>query len=323
LTPEDLVSPFLGQIIQFAEKISEANITIIKDAVVYHRDKEIEYHLQVILPNEGSRREGLAEKIQSIFTGPLIIEKAISYTAVIIPNSYDLSAKKIVNLEKGKFTLDVGKLMREGNFDIATLKIKVAVSDEILFALVQPVKSAIGILENARIRFRLELTLDYASAWYKKYNRFEIRDIEYYEHVTILPATIGEVLPAQFYARLMAASRAYQTGNPNAVKFFSILNNNFLLFEDEKYYSKILGTLTTEKDTFEIVEAIPKMQSHELISGGPTLILPGSMKFRIRTSIRGEEVAKQSKAFVDITKLKAIFAEMIALTNMQTKHMQF
>ena len=319
----DSVTPFIEPLSTVIGKFLEAEISVHKSILINHKEKQIEYDIQIILTNEASKREGLAAKIQSYFKEPFKMEGVLSFNALLVPTHYDLVEKNITSLNQGKFQFDIGRLIREVKFDIASLKIIARMPDNVLEQLVIPTKSSSGIHEGNKIKARLEVSLDYGSAWYKKYDRFEVRDIEYFHTISISPATIGEVIPREFYNKMMAAARAYPVSNKKVNEFFSILSKNFLLFESEQYYGKVFNTVTVDSDSFEVVDVTPKMQQREVIAGGPQVLLPGSYRIRFRTRIEGNEIVKRTHAYIDIDKLKAIFSEMIALTNLQTKHLTF
>jgi hypothetical protein len=298
LTFIDPVTPFLEPLSEVVKRLLDAEVTVGRSVLINYKEQQIEYNLNIGLGSDASRRERLAEKIQSYFKEPFKMERVLSFGDIIVPTDFDLKERGIVKLERGKLELNIGKLIREEKFDIASLKIVASLPDDVLASLVVPTKSSSGTGDGSKLKARLEVSLDYASAWYNKYDRFEVRDIEYYHTIAVAPATIGEVLPRDFYNKMMAAARAYQTGDKKALEFFATVNRNFLLFESDKYYAKILGVISTDNEDFEVVDVVPKMQHLDLLPGGPQLL-------------------------IDINKLKSVFGEMIALSNMQTRSLNF
>jgi hypothetical protein len=81
--------------------------------IINHKEKQMEYSLHFIMPNEGSKREGLVSKIQSYFKDPFVMEDVLDFNTILSPTNYDLKEKNIAlfDAQSKKFQLDIGKLM--------------------------------------------------------------------------------------------------------------------------------------------------------------------------------------------------------------------
>lgn len=319
----DPVTPFIEPISTLIDRLTKSDISLHKNITINYRDHQILYDLQLVLGDDLSRREKMAEKFSSHFKESFKMERVIDFHSLLVPSDQNLTAEGVAKLSDGKFELDIGRLIREYRFDIASLRITSKIPDNVLAHWIGVTRSSTGIREGNRIKGRMELSIDYGTAWYGKYDRFEVKDVEYDHTIIINPSTIGEIIPRDFYAKIMAAARAYHVGNANGLKFFSSLDSNFLLFEDDRYYDRIMDTVSVDSDGFEILGVTPKMSRRDILPGGPQILLPGSYRIRFKGGVEGKDVVKKSIFFVDIDKLKTIFADFISLTNMQIRGLRF
>jgi hypothetical protein len=214
----DPVTPFIEPISTLFQKLAEAEIAVHKNVLINHKEKQIEYEFQLVLSNDASRRESLAKKVQSYFKESFKMDRVQHFYSILSPDNHNLLDKGIASLKDGRFQLDVGKLIRDLTFDVASIRLTAIVPDEVLQHLVVATKSSSGIAQGNKIKGRMEVFLDYGSAWHKKYDRFEVRDIEYHHTILISLSTI-EVIPRDFYKKMMSAARAYQVGNKDATLF--------------------------------------------------------------------------------------------------------
>ena len=320
----DPVSAYIEPVSTLIQKLVELNISVQRDMIINYKERQMEYYLHFTMPNEGSKRQDFAAKIQSHFKDPFVMEGVLDFYTALSPTHYDLKENNIASLDGDakKFRLDIGRLMRDYKFDVASLRIIAEISELILGHWITPTESSSGKREGTKIKARLEVTIDYGSAWHNKYDRFEVRDIEYHHTINIHPSTIGDVIPPDFYNRIMKAARASQIGNKNAIQFFEILNRNFLHFEKDNYRHRVFDTVSTFPDSFEVIEVIPTMDYYKFSDDVPQILLPGSYRVRFRTTIDGKKIVNKCTVYIDIDKLKDIFRELISLTNSGTKNLK-
>jgi hypothetical protein len=164
----------LGPLYELTKKLLEVKISVNKNITIDYQRKQIQYDVHIILESDQTKRTNFAKVVQSYFKEPLRFENVLDHSWTIVPNaSSSLEEPGLVILQGNRLSIDFGKLIKEVNFDIFSIRITCSTSQDFLGHFIIPTEASTGKGENNRIKTHLEVSLDYLSSWLKFYDRFE------------------------------------------------------------------------------------------------------------------------------------------------------
>lgn len=310
----DLISAVLGASAAVIKALVDSKLITIKGATVYHKYSEIEYRFDIKIVSEHSRSDGIIRTIQSYMQKPVEFNEVVEILGYGLPHNENLEEFGIIRVDGAKAIVDFALMLQAVKSDLVVLMIRTKFPEELKRKLV-----ALHIGQNAThhdsdyVETTIDISLDYADLWYKTFDSFIVRDIEFSFNLNIALKTIEELIPSDFKKRIRSAAKAIATGNQKAAEFLKIMNDNFLTFEREDRVSELIQTVSVEpKRNFDLKSIIPTMQSCEISGVGHPIILPGSMKILLACRLEGRQIALNGTARIDLRKFKNILGHIIS-----------
>lgn len=321
----DLFSDVLGGAVPLIQTLLNSKLIVAKGATVYHKYSEIEYRFDIKIGSESSRADGIIRTLQSFLQKPVEFDNVIEILGYGLPHNENLKELDIITIKDDKATIDFAKLLRTVKSDLVVLTIRTIFPEELRRKLVTARISQNSTYHNGDyIEASLDISLDYADMWYKTFDSFTVREIEFSFNLNIVLKTIEPLIPSDLKKRIRSAAKAVTSGNQKAAEFLKIMNDNFLTFEQEERVSELIQSISVEpKQYFEVTSIIPRMQSCEIAGVRYPVILPGSMNMFLSCRLEGRQVALHGTLRLDLHKFNNVLSHIISDIQKQTHELKF
>jgi len=248
----------------------------------------------------------------------LEFEDVIEIHGIGLTNNENLEELGIITINGTNASVDFGKILQlKSNLVILKVRKKLnpAIQKYILSIHIDKNPEHKGELTSASI----EAALDYANLWYKDFDQFNVRDIEFSFNLNIdLPTIVNELSTIQ-RRKIINAGKELTHGKKDAITYMKIFSENFLKFESDELLPDLIECVSLKPaENFKIKQIIPKMQSAEIAGVSTSVILPGSLKILLGCRLEGKDVVLKGKITVDLGKFKKVLRKIMTMIEKQS-----
>ena len=310
----------LGAAVPIIKQLLDSKLVVAKGATIYHKYSEIEYRFHITIGSENSRAGSIIKTLQSYLQKPVEFDNVIEISGYGLPHNENLKELEIIKINEHKATIDFATLLRTIKSELVILMIRMVLPQELTQKL-----TTMRISKNLDhygdyIEASLDVALDYADLWYKTFDSFTVRDIQFTFNLYITISIIEDLLPSDFKRNVRNAAIAATSGNQRAAEFLKKLNDNFLTFEDENRLPALVECISVEPaEYFEITSVIPRMQSCEILGIRYPIVLPGSMKILLLCNLEGRQTALHGILKLDLRKFIGVLSHIISEIKKQSR----
>jgi hypothetical protein len=307
----------------FLQKLLDLGIVVHKGATIYHKDSEIEYQLHINFGSITTRMQSITHHIQSYIVNKSEFDEVIDVWGYGLQNNENLKELQIIQISGSIATIDFGRIMKEIKSDLVIITIRKNLSSELLQKLlINHINQNPLHTGDKYSSADIEVALDYANLWYKSFDQFTIRNIEFYFDLEINLQTIISTIPKSQKDRIIQVGKSLLSGNKDAISFMRIMSDNFLSFQKEPIVNALKETVILEpQNNFQLLSVIPKMKTYEFAKFGHPVVLPGSMRINVACRIEGKDIVLKGKLGVDFSKFKKILISIMNQIEKESKNL--
>ena len=269
-----------------------------------------------------SRFNQIIKPLKNFLIKPLEFNNVIEIYGYSLTGNSKFDNLGIITVEGTKATVDFKKILEiDSNLVILTVRTKInpEIPKHLISTHIDKTPENIDEISSSQI----EVALDYANLWYKDFDHFNVRDIEFYFNLLVDLHTIVQELSTLQQRKIIKASKLLTQGNRDAITYMKIFSENFLKFESDAFQSDLMDCIYVEPTTsFTIKSVIPKMQSAEIAGVSQSVVLPGSMKILLECRLEGRDIVLKGKIHVDLKKFKKILKKIMNSIEQQTSSLK-
>ena len=324
---EPVVDPLLSTLGKVAYdgilKLTDTKIITNRGLTFYHRDCELEFFFLFSLGKTRTKLNTILQKVGIIKEKLLTFENVISIHGHGMECNEDLVILGVILSSNNTAKIDLGKFSRDIKSNTVTIKIRVRANDQLKQTLVSQRIEKTSQHTGRSIETHIEIALDYADLWYKIFDQYVVRDIDFIFTLNVDIQTILDQIPKKQAKKIVKAAESAVSGNADAIKFLQIMTNKFLLFESDMMTRPLFNSVSVSPDNFFVREIYPTMQSMEILGTGYPVILPGKMRLRVGCVLEGEQITAHGKLIIDLEKFSEVLRAITKDIQMSTLKLKF
>lgn len=308
----------------FLQKLSEMGIIIHQGATVFHKSCEIEFRFHFNKGPIESKLSTIIKSLQKYLVKPLEFDDVIEIHGAGLANKENLLELGIIQVQGDKASVDFGRILNELDSNLVILTVRKKLNPEIPKYLLSVHIDKNPEHEGALTSANIEVALDYANLWYKDFDQFNVRDIEFSFDLGIELLSIIDEMSLSQRRKIINAGKALSKGSKDAITYMKIFSENFLKFESEDLLPDLMNSVSLEPSTnFKIKNIIPKMQSAEIASVSHSVILPGSMKIFLGCRLEGKDIVLKGKITIDLEKFHKVLRKIMNAIETESSELNF
>jgi len=325
LSVDSVTSGLGSSFLPILQKLLGSGELVHKGAILYHKSSEIEYTYQISIGNPQSRINEITKRLKQYLTKPVEFDDVIEIYGFGLPHNEDLKKIGIIKVEGQKATIDFSAIFKTIKSELVTITIRKPFPEILRRKIVEPhmVKSA-KHSETDYTETNLEIALDYSDLWYKHFDKFTIREIEFTFNLRVALDSIEQTIPKDFSQKFIHAAKMAKRGDNNALQFIKIAQDKFMLFQNQEKTNEMFKTISINPEqNFKITHVNPVMQSCEIGGAGHPIVLPGSMNISLEGRIEKQDVALSGTLRIDLKQFNRILRNIIDEIKIATKKINF
>lgn len=325
MSVDSITSGLGSSFLPILQKLLGSGDIVHRGATLYHKYSEIEYKYQISIGNSHSRIDGIGKKLKQYLTQPVKFEDIIEIYGFGLPHNEDLKKLGIITIQEQNPIINFAEMFKTVKSELVTIGIRKSFPETLREKIVDP-----HIVKTSKQTGRestetnLEIALDYSDLWFKHFDQFTIREIEFTFNLGIVLENIEEFIPSDFSKKFINAAKMAQKGNQNALQFIKISQDKFMSFQNQNKINDMAKTISViPEQNFKITHVDPAMQSCEIAGAGHPIVLPGSMNITLEGRIEKHDLAISGTLKIDLKQFGRILKGIIKEIKKSTKSISF
>jgi hypothetical protein len=290
--------------------INDAGLAYSRGATIFYSAHKIQYRYQIYLGTKSSKVNIASRLIKSKLNRPLNVGRVLSISGVALPDHQSLDDYFIIDKNTGA-TIDIPAILTDSKSEEIIIQFEKDMSPIQLQSLVplphifkRPV-----YFNDEKMETPVEIIVDYANMWYKRFEWFRIVDIRRRYVVSFEEGKLKELLPLSLKS-LVKAIEENRTNQRPVQKRIQSVSGIFRKFRsDPGIQHRLSDCLSTDKPRnieFSSIHGDLK----KLNIRGAILDLPYSLDMRINIMLDSKDLAVSAKIVIDLQKIYSIVQDL-------------
>jgi hypothetical protein len=290
--------------------INAAGISFSRGATIFYSAHKIQYRYHIYLGAKSSRVNSVARLIKSKLNQPLNIGEVLAISGFALPDHSSLDDYFSRDKKTG-VSIDIPSILANFNSEEIIIQFEKWMSPIQLQSLVplphvfkRPV-----YIDQERMETPVEVVIDYANLWYKKFEWFRIVDIRKRYNVEFQEGNLSELLPLSLKSLINAIEEDKRNSHVARQKL-RIISRIFRKFKDDSSMQQRLSEcVSTDKPgnvEFTGIHGDLKRISIQTIP----LELPYTVKIHTTITLDSKDLAVSAKIIIDLQKLYSVVRDL-------------
>jgi hypothetical protein len=280
-----------------------------RGATIYYSSHKIQYRYQISLGTKSSRVNAVSRLIKSKLNQPLILGQVISVSGFALPDHQNLD-NYFLRDKKGT-SIDIPSILKNSESDEIIIQFDKDMSIEQLQSLI-PLPHIFKrpmYFDAVRMETPVEIIIDYANMWYKKFEWFRIVDIRKRYVVNFQEGNLNELLPLSLKKLAKSIEESKQNSRIMRSRIQSISDIFRKFRSNPDVQQRLSECVSTDKPgNIEFKSICGDLK--KLIIRGIPLDVPDSVNIQMNIMFDSKDLAISAKIIIDLQKLYSIVSDL-------------
>ncbi len=279
--------------------LSNLGIKLSKELVISYSLNKLQFRYVIDLGSHSTRVSGIVRVLKSKIVNPLELTSVTNVEIYTLPD-FEQMTEGIITKDGIKILVDIPRVLRTTKSEQVIVQFEKQITKEEMNVLVpfphvlqNPIYPSKNILEVP-----IEITVDYANLWYKKFDSTRINGINRIFTLLFLSQNINELLPVKL-KKLLDTLKRQKKLEPKDIVLIRKMDMIFKKFEnDSNLANEFIRAISTDKPKnvqfCKIVGTTKDIEIH-----GIKLSLPSELSVHMTISLDGKELTLSAKLVID------------------------